>query len=71
MFAWLLDRLKHYVAYLIITLLIGWAVFSIIKPTLWPTPTTHQEGTISNYNLQPKSYFGCTNWQIKPDPVKE
>jgi hypothetical protein len=69
---WIVDRLKHYAVYLIFTVLIFWLLYAgFWKPVMSPLPTTHQEGTISNYNLQPKSYFGCTNWQIKPDHVEE
>jgi peptidoglycan/LPS O-acetylase OafA/YrhL len=43
----------------------------VLKPFLKPNPTTVQNGGYS-FTLQPKSYFGCSNWQIKPvDPLKE
>jgi len=38
----------------------------ILKPFLHPNPTTTQNGG-NSFKFEPRSYFGCTNWQIKPE----
>jgi len=63
--AWLKDRAINFIIYFALAALIIWLIFgAMIKPVLWPNPSTTQTGGTS-FNLQPKSYFGCTNWNIK------
>jgi hypothetical protein len=63
--AWLIERLQHFAFYFILAALICWAAYAaFLKPVLWPNPSTTQTGGTS-FNLAPKSYFGCTNWNIK------
>ena len=48
-----------------IAALLGWLIFAgTLKPVLWPNPTTTQTGGAS-YTINPKTYFGCTAWNIK------
>jgi len=59
--SWIIARLAHFLIYAIL----GFALFAVIvKPVFWPTATTTQTGGVS-YTLQPRHYFGCTNWNIK------
>jgi len=47
-----------------------WGLYAgLIRPTTKPNPSTHQQAQqIVNYTLQPKSYFGCSNFRIaKPE----
>ena len=68
---------KRWVSVIVWTLVIagiGWAIYAgIIRPTTKPNPTTHQEAAqIVNYTLEPRSYFGCTNFKIaRPDAVRD
>lgn len=50
---------------------IGWAIYSgIIRPVTKPNPTTRQEASqIVNYNLTPKSSFGCQRFTINAPKV--
>lgn len=50
-----------------------WGIYVVlVKPHINPTPTTEQRAEqITNYNLQPKSYFGCQHFGLlKEEPKK-
>jgi hypothetical protein len=61
--SWILKRLSHFAVYFILAAIIIWCFY---RTAIHPLPTTTQTGGTS-FNMQPKSYFGCTNWSIKKD----